>query len=134
MPKPEANFISRVHRKLDASVYKQAMGLTSTNGTPDYYYEGNAGHLWVEYKWYPEKPKFVDLCDTSKKPSLSRLQQRWLERAHGNKQPVVVVAGFPGGCFVFLGVEWKLHMDEHILKAMTMTEQAWIETLNELNL
>ena len=135
--KPESNFIDRIHRKLNKAVYKQAMGLTATNGTPDYYYEGITGHLWVEYKWYPEKPDFIDLCDTGKKPNLSKLQQHWLRRANNSGQPIAVVAGFPGGVIVLVEDEFEAAMPMHDaeqLHHMVLTEQDWVECLNELNI
>jgi len=107
MAKPESNFIARVHRRLDKDVYKQAMGLTSTNGTPDYYYEGPHGCKWIEYKWYPEKPGTIDLCNPKKKPHLSALQRLWLNRAIINNVDAFVVAGYPGGCFILKQGIWN---------------------------
>jgi hypothetical protein len=46
------------------------------NGTPDYYYEGPCGALWVEYKVVPN--------------DLTKMQQRWVERAWNNGQQVWV--------------------------------------------
>lgn len=133
--KPESRFIDRIHRKLNKDIYKQAMGLTAVNGTPDYYYEGNAGHIWVEYKWYDNKPTYVDLCDTGKKPNLSKLQQHWLNRAYHNKQPIAVVAGFPKGCLIFVNDEWKMHLtDPIVIDLFTTTEESWVDSLNDLNL
>ena len=83
------------------------MGLTSTNGTPDYYYEGAKGCLWIEYKWYPEKPRVIDLTDKKKKPHLSALQRLWLNRAVANGVDVIVVAGYPDGCFILEFGAWN---------------------------
>jgi hypothetical protein len=108
MAKPESNFIARIHRRLTTDIYKQAMGLTSTNGTPDYYYEGVNGCLWIEYKWYPEKPLTIDLTDKKKKPHLSALQRLWLNRAIVNGVDAIVVAGYPGtGCFILEFGAWN---------------------------
>lgn len=108
MAKPETNFIARVHRRLTEGVYKQAMGLTSTNGTPDYYYEGPHGCMWIEYKWYPEKPTIIDLTNPKKKPHLSALQRLWLNRAMFNRINAFVVAGYPGGgCFLLKDGVWN---------------------------
>ena len=131
--KPEANFIIRIHRKLDTVLYKQAMGLTATNGTPDYYYEGRNGVLWVEYKWYPKKPTVVELYDTDKYPHLSRLQQNWLTRAHNNGVPVAVVAGYPKGCLVFNGLDWTRRWQLALHDVRMKSEFEWADTLNELN-
>lgn len=75
----ESNFIRRVHRRLDKRVYRQHM--PSGSGTPDYYYEGPGGILWVEYKVHPNW--------------LSRLQELWIERARGNGVPVWIASWIP---------------------------------------
>jgi hypothetical protein len=136
--KPERNFINRIHRKISPVLYKQAMGLTSTNGTPDYYYEGRLrAELWVEYKWYPEEPEEIDLCDTKKKTHLSMLQQNWLERANRNGVKVAVVAGYPKGCIVLRGEQW---MSKHttskrfLIKDHKWTELEWAEYLDGLDI
>ncbi len=137
MAKPERNFINRIHRKIQPTLYKQAMGLTSTNGTPDYYYEGaELSELWVEYKWYPEEPKEIDLCDTKKKTHLSMLQQNWLERANGNNVNVAVVAGYPKGCVVLLGGQWLSAVTtstRFLIEDHKWTELEWAEYLNDLD-
>lgn len=112
--KPEANFVQRIHRKIRSSVHKQAMGGTLFNGTPDYYYEGCVNHMWIEYKWYPSKPRMIDLSNQKKKPCLSTLQLRWLQRAWLNKVKVAVVAGYPGGCFILIEGEWTRTITDHI--------------------
>ena len=130
--KPEANFVKRIHSKLNKNLYKQAMGLTVTNGTPDYYYEGKLNYLWVEYKWYPTEPTFVDLYNTARKPSLSMLQQHWLKRAHTNNINTAVVAGYPKGCIILQGLEWETPWNNSALEDHIYEESAWIDYLNEL--
>lgn len=130
MPKPERNFITRIHRKLDPELYKQAMGLTSTNGTPDYYYEGLFGFLWVEYKWYEEKPEVIDLLNVKKKPHLSALQQNWLKRAEKNKIPTAVIAGYPQGCFILKDSAWQCMIFDTTPYEYPIMR--WIKILNEL--
>ena len=128
MTKPETNFIKRIHRKLNSNVYKQAMGLTATNGTPDYYYERSYGAIWVEYKWYPKEPIAVDLTNAKKDPCLSKLQQRWLRRAYHNNVIIAVVAGYPGGCIALWGLDWdRLILDPAKYK---LTEIEWAHELN----
>lgn len=112
--------------------------MTSTNGTPDYYYEGRLrAELWVEYKWYPEEPEEIDLCDTKKKTHLSMLQQNWLERANRNGVKVAVVAGYPKGCIVLRGEQW---MSKHttskrfLIKDHKWTELEWAEYLDGLDI
>jgi hypothetical protein len=107
MAKPEANFIQRVHRKLAPKIYKQAMGLTASNGSPDYYYEGPHGAMWIEYKWYASKPGSIKLATSKSSPKLSPLQLRWLNRAYLNNVEVYVVAGYPGGAFILDNSKWN---------------------------
>jgi hypothetical protein len=137
MAKPERNFINRIHRKIKPTLYKQAMGLTSTNGTPDYYYEGLRGELWVEYKWYPEEPQEINLCDTKKKTHLSMLQQNWLRRANTNCVDVAVVAGYPKGCVVLLDSNWQdqnTTSERFLIEDHKWTELEWAGYLDDLDL
>ncbi len=80
---PEARLIVSINKQLPETVYHQAMGAMYSNGTPDQYYEGSNGVLWIEYKW--EKNK------------LSALQERWIARAKKNDIEVWVVRGYEGG-------------------------------------
>jgi hypothetical protein len=138
MAKPERNFINRIHRKIKPTLFKQAMGLTSTNGTPDYYYEGRDGALWVEYKFFPVEPQGqFDLCDTNQKIHLSKLQQVWLARASKNKVRVAVVAGYPKGCVVLLGKQYlPIHTasKRFLIENHKWTEHEWAEYLDDLDL
>jgi hypothetical protein len=112
------------------------MGLTSTNGTPDYYYEGLNRELWVEYKWYPEEPKEIKICDTKQKVHLSMLQQIWLERAIKNNVRVAVVIGYPKGCVVLLGRQWLAKHTASkgfLIENHKWTEIEWAEYLDDLN-
>lgn len=94
--KPERRFVTAVERKLPESLYRQSMFTPYSNGTPDKYYEGPGGCLWIEYKWLPKTPpQCVALDDL-----LTPLQQRWLRRAHGHGVPVRVVIGCPTGAAV----------------------------------
>jgi hypothetical protein len=82
--KPESSFIRRVHYRLakldpDRSIFYQH--IPAGEGIPDYYYEADGAHLWVEYKVHPNR--------------LSRKQARWIERARANKQPCWVASWHP---------------------------------------
>ena len=48
--KPESQAVSSLHTKLDKRVYREGMANPYSGGTPDVYYEGTCGALWVEYK------------------------------------------------------------------------------------
>lgn len=128
MAKPEANYIKRVHKQLNNSVYTQGMGLTATNGTPDNYYEGHNGILWVEYKYVQTPPRTLNLT-TSTHPKLSKLQLRWLRRAHKNNVNAAVIMGTDNGGYIFTVPDLK---DEQYLNEIGMTPRQvaeWIEAM-----
>ena len=101
--KPENTFIASVHRHLGTSVYREKTNNPYLGGTPDLYYEGNRGALWVEYKWFDTVPPQVELVDKK----LSRLQQSWLRRCHGNERPCAVIVGCPSGGTIYPGLSWE---------------------------
>ena len=61
-------------------------------GTPDVWYSGNKGDLWVEYKWLPKLPKLIRTRDL-----LSPLQLMWIEARHDEGRTVWVIVGSPEG-------------------------------------
>lgn len=67
-------------------------------GTPDVWYSGKNGDLWVEYKWAPKVPKSGIIV-----PDLSPLQLKWLKGRFEEKRNVVVIVGYPDGCLI---MEW----------------------------
>lgn len=109
MAGPERRFIDRVHRPLAPEVYKEcSTGTMGSNGTPDYYYEGCADTLRIEYKAVDGKlPDVIELINPKKKYALSPLQRRWLNRAHSNGVPVAVVLGSNEGGFIFDNGGWE---------------------------
>lgn len=81
---PETSFKRRVHYRIDrltprGAVFRQAM--EAGGGVPDYYYESQGRHLWVEYKVSPNRP--------------SKKQTAWLRRAWANGQPVWLATYYP---------------------------------------
>lgn len=97
---PEGRFIDRVHRYLPSHIHQQSMRGIFHNGTPDRYYEGPDGILWVEYKWRKSKPR------KPLTPALTALQRRWLNRAYGNGVEVAVIVGCPDGGYILTHGEW----------------------------
>ncbi len=81
---PEARLIASVNRLLPKTIYHQAMGSLFCNGTPDQYYEGPGGCVWIEYK-------------KAGNSRVSALQQRWHDRAVRNNVNAWIVFG--GGVF-----------------------------------
>lgn len=109
--KPESRFIDSVHRQIkDESIHIQAMSSMYSNGTPDRYYEGSGGVLWVEYKYLPRVPRdgfdVAELC--------SDLQRGWLSRAHGNGVPVRVIVGSLYGGFISEPAAWKWERNKRL--------------------
>jgi hypothetical protein len=106
MAGPERRFIDKIHRRLAPTVWKQSStGMTGSNGTPDYYYEGPTGALWIEYKAVPGNfPKTIDIIN--KEPKLTPLQRRWVDRAHKNGIEVAVILGGDQGGIIFTAGSW----------------------------
>jgi hypothetical protein len=106
MAGPERRFIDKVHRRLAPTIFKECYtGMIGSNGTPDYYYEGPTGALRIEYKGVDGKfPKTIDLIN--KKPKLTPLQRRWVDRAHKNDIEVAVILGGDQGGIIFTEGSW----------------------------
>ena len=104
----EASYIRAVHKHLSPEIYSEGIANPYRGGTPDRYFEGSHGCLWVEYK-FEKLPPTIDLLHQTEKtkPILSKLQQKWLECAHGNKQSVAVIVGSPEGGLILPGLSWR---------------------------
>lgn len=100
---PETRFIQGVHRFLLEDVYREKMHNPYRGGTPDMYYEGNKGIIWVEYKWLDWTPKILN----PEESGLTALQTLWLRRAAGNGIPTAVVFGLPKGGVIFENLTWE---------------------------
>lgn len=101
----ERQLIDAIHRRLPKSLHRQSMTLGSltSNGTPDYYYDGPRSDLWVEYKQLKSMPrnKIVD-CGRL----LTPLQQQWIVRRHDNGKNAVVIVGLPNKTGLLLAEPW----------------------------
>lgn len=96
-----------------------------SGGTPDAYYEGRDGSVWVEYKYLARPgPLF--------KADLSALQARWLARAHGNGQNVRVVVGSPVGSWMYAPLEWLNPVSRDVVVATALTKKQIAEALFSL--
>jgi hypothetical protein len=80
---------------LSSDVYRWKINDRFTNGVPDAWYCGDAGHLFVEYKYVelPSRPH------TLVKANLSKNQLQWLLDRHAQNVPVAVVVGSPDGAY-----------------------------------
>lgn len=91
---PENRFIQRVHKHLDKRVYREKMHNAYRGGTPDVWYSGPRGDLWVEYKWATGKKL--------KAPALSSLQLDWITKRRAEGRNVAVIVGTPRGAFLWM--------------------------------
>ena len=100
--KPETSFIASVHKKFGVSKpYFEKTNNPFRAGTPDVYYSGEAGALWVEYKFIPRIPRSTEIL-----PDLSARQSRWLNDRFAEGRNVAVVLGTPDGAVIYRDLEW----------------------------
>lgn len=104
----EGRFYEGVERKLPADVYREGMANPYRRGTPDRYYEGPGGALWVEYKYIDPLPSTLK--------SLSAHQQRWLRRAYEHGVRVAVIVGTKNGGLWLPGLQWQEPLEHKELK------------------
>ncbi len=111
MAGPERSFIDKVHRQVEYEweLYKQCnTGIVGANGVPDYYYEHEADHCWVEYKATKAGfPTVIELTAENKRYALTPLQWRWCNRAVKNGVPCYVVLGSLEGGIIFANRTWE---------------------------
>ena len=100
--KPENNFINGVHKYIDKNiVYYEKMCNPYNSGTPDVYYDGPGGDIWIEYKFKQKIPKHYT-------PAVTELQRQWLLRADNNGRTVYVITGTPQGAIIHRRAEWDM--------------------------
>jgi len=101
--KPENQFISGVHKHLDAAVYRMKNNNPYTGGVADCWYSGTKCDLWIEYKFItiPKRPDTVIILD------LSALQLEWLRNRHNEGRHVEVIAGATEGGVIFSRLDWE---------------------------
>ena len=105
----ESDFISRVHRKLDPSVYRWKIHDSFHGGIPDCWYHGQEGkHLFVEYKYIKTIPKRPS---TLIKADLSPLQIEWIGQRTKAGIPVFVVIGCDDGGVILRNGDYSLRAD-----------------------
>ena len=106
---PENRFIQAVHRLLPCRVYRMKNHNPYVGGVADCWYSGDAGDLWVEYKFLslPKRSStIVNLYGADKSP-LSTLQEEWLRGRHREGRNVGVIIGTPDGGLWLPGVTWE---------------------------
>mgnify|MGYP000501188712 CR=1 FL=1 len=94
----ESQRIQHIHKYLaDKDIIKWKIRSDFTAGTPDAYYCGNIGSLWIEYKSIKSYPKKGIII-----PKLSKLQSQWLNKQYYFEENVwVVVLGPERKHFIF---------------------------------
>jgi hypothetical protein len=105
---PENNFISSVHKYLPAGLYRMKNHNEFNAGIADCWYSGTRADLWVEYKFIvvPVRGDTVIDLTSGKNPSISFLQQDWLESRSAEGRNVGVVVGSKDGGVWFPGTSW----------------------------
>lgn len=98
--KPENRFIAGVHRHLPHT-YAEKMSNPWRSGTPDVWYSGDRGELWVEYKFIERIPRTEEIL-----PDLTPLQSRWLNNRFDEGRNVAVVLGTPTGGVIYRNKQW----------------------------
>lgn len=102
--KPENRFIQRVHKRIP-QVYSEKTNNPFRGGTPDVFYTGTSGDLWVEYKYLPKVPKSANV-----RAALSELQRLWLHRRYAEGRNVAVIIGCPEGGVILEAGMWELSL------------------------
>lgn len=100
---PENRFIQSIHRLLPPRVYRMKNHNPYVGGVPDCWYSGDAGDLWVEYKFVVPPKR----ADTLVGLNLSELQKDWLRSRHAQGRNVGVIIGHPKGGLWLPGDSWE---------------------------
>lgn len=122
--KPETVFTASINRLLKDQVYFEKMHNPFRAGTADYWYSGDKGDLWVEYKFTPSLPRSNDYS-----LNLTPRQVRWLTDRHEEGRTIAVILGVPNGGIVFPGNSWNRKFSTAKLQARVLTRKelaAWV--------
>lgn len=98
--KPETTYIGRIHKMLPTS-YAEKNNNPYRSGTPDVWYSGDKGDLWIEYKYISVIPKRTEII-----PDCSPRQLRWLGNRFDEGRNVAVVLGTPEGGVIYRDRAW----------------------------
>ena len=101
--KPENTFIASVHRKFGISKpYFEKTNNPWRSGTPDVYYSGLLGSMWIEFKFLPRIPRSKEIL-----LDLTPRQRFWLNNRFAEGRNVAVVLGTPDGGVILKSGEWN---------------------------
>ena len=125
--KPENTFIAAIHKKLGAErPYFEKMYNPLRSGTPDVFYSGDRGTMWIEYKYLPRIPRSAEIL-----PDLTLRQRRWLNDRHEEGCNVAVVLGTPTGGVIYRNKEWDVPISHTELAARLVSRDVvagWIRS------
>lgn len=114
--KPENQFIKGVHARL-ARTHCEKMCNPYRSGTPDVYYSGRVGDLWVEYKYITRIPRSAEIL-----PDLTPRQKRWLDSRYSEGRNVAVILGTPTGGVIYRNREWLKPLTFEALNALVVSK------------
>jgi len=100
--KPENQFIKGVHKYLKGGPYFEKMSNPWRSGTPDVWYSGDKGDIWIEYKYVPYIPRSNEIL-----PDLSPRQRKWLNDRMSEGRRVAVILGSPDGAVIYVNGQWN---------------------------
>jgi len=124
--KPESRLIARVHRNLTDVHYEKNHNMFR-GGTPDVFYSGYGGSLWVEYKWIPNTPV------RGLSSGLSALQRHWIFCRAREGVNVWVAIGCPGGIAKYCGTAiFEQPLSVAIFKAKLLSVKEFATTIRSL--
>lgn len=128
--KPETRFYRRVNEKLPREIHRQKISSLYGNGTPDFWYSGDKGDAWVEYKWEPKLSR--NGVDPTK--LLTPLQRKWINDRLREGRSVLVIIGSPQGCAVLQNGAWNNRVPvEYFRYTITDLSVVLIRILHDLS-
>ncbi len=108
----EKQLYQAIDKLLSKDIHRQSMtgAAMTANGTPDRYYDGPQGDLWIEYKMLRNIPR-----DGIVVGAYTPLQLRWMERRYAHSEDsrynsnMVGIVGLPNRTAViqFTPQEWR---------------------------
>ena len=125
--KPENQFISGVHKYLKSTgPYFEKMANPWRSGTPDVWYSGSKGDMWIEYKYVPYVPKSNEIL-----ADLSPRQRKWLNDRMSEGRRVAVILGSPDGAVIYVNGEWSKPLSTTQVVERLLSRQAVAEWIRE---
>lgn len=122
--KPETTFVRAINSKLKTT-HCEKMSNPYRSGTADLWYSGEAGDLWVEYKYIPRIPRTKSIL-----PDLSARQKEWLDSRCAEGRNVAVVLGIGrDSAVIYRKGAWNTPLTDDQLQARCITRAqlvSWI--------